>query len=517
MAARKKTSADSGGLPSLEDLLCHPQGFGLTTATPVQRAKCRIVEGRPLGALAEDPRVVKMVGGADAVAYLAQPQGKPQRVYDVSGIRGAKSLLIAALAVDASQKADLSRLGAGEIARYSILSTSIDIAQVSFNDHLVGKIMASPILKALVLDEPKSDSILLRHPSGRPVEIKVVAGARAGSTLVARWSIGLAADEAPRMHGDEAVVNFEDSVRAIEGRLLPGAQIYAPGSPWAPQGPIYAATVSRHGKPGPDLVVLRAPAYDLNPLWWTPERCAALKASNPDAYRTDVDAEFADPESAMLLAVDVEACTRQAPDTLPPVRGGDYCAAMDPATRGNAWTLVLLTRLEGRLRVALARQWVGSRAAPLSPASVLAEARALLRPYGCDLVYTDQYSSDALRDLGWSVGLSVVEKPWTSHNKILAFEGLKTRLSLRQIELPPDPQLRADLLAVRRRVTPSGISIVLPTTGDGRHADYAPALAMAASRYLDDPAPPPSPHLDDDERRFIAEQEEADRDPLAWM
>ncbi len=45
----------------------------------------------------------------------------------------------------------------------------------------------------------------------------------------------------------------------------------------------------------------------------------------------------------------------------------------------------------------------------------------------------------------------------------------------------------ADLLSLRKRVTQSGISIELPRTADGRHADYAPSIALAVEKRSDEP------------------------------
>lgn len=502
MAAAKKpaTAPAEPSALTLEGILTGSKGFGLTAATAVQRAVCRVIDGLQLGDLADHPRVIRALGGKEATAVpaaLLAPAGRPRKVFYIAGIRGAKTESIAAHAVRSALSVDVSRLSPGDVPRYSILSTSLDIAKVAFNDHLVGKIMASPVLRGLMLDEPTSDALLLRHPSGRPVEIKIVAGARAGATLVARWSAGMAADEAPRMHGDEAVVNFGDSMRAVEGRLLPGAQILAFGSPWAPEGPVYDTTITRWGTPGPDLVVIRAPAYDLNPVHWTPEACAQLLKESPDTYRTDVDAEFADPETALLSSVEVERAIRPGEVTLPARRGRQYAAAMDPATRGNAWTIAVAHIEGGKLVIDLARQWQGSKADPLSPRTVLGEMAALLRPYGVEFLLTDQWGFDFAREPASDVGLVLVEKTWTAASKLLAFDALRLRLSTDAIELPPDPTLRADLLSVRRRVTTNGVAIHLPTTGDGRHADYASALAMLAAEYIAEMSLPPPPPDDE--------------------
>ena len=45
-----------------------------------------------------------------------------------------------------------------------------------------------------------------------------------------------------------------------------------------------------------------------------------------------------------------------------------------------------------------------------------------------------------------------------------------------------DPDLLMDLRRVRRRTTQAGVTIDLVSTPDGRHCDYAPALALAIGR-----------------------------------
>ena len=131
--------------------------------------------------------------------------------------------------------------------------------------HLMGALSAPKIAplvvgKKLAEEEiPSSGMIALRHPSGRIVEIVVVAGKRAGGGLVSYWSAGVVFDEAPRMGGEaDGVVNFDDSRKSVIGRLLPGAQLWANGSPWAPLGPIHKAVETWHRKPG-RVLVLRAP------------------------------------------------------------------------------------------------------------------------------------------------------------------------------------------------------------------------------------------------------------------
>ncbi len=494
---------------TLERLLTHPSAFGLLTASPLQRAICRIADGLPLGELAEHPDVMAAIGDVASV-----PASRPLELLILSGIRTGKSLLAAALAVRAALTCDLSRLRAGEPVRVSVVSLTTDLARVVF-EHLVGTLTSKQALRALLVGEPTADTVNLRHPSGHVIEVKVVAGARAGASLVARWSAGVIFDEAPRMNGEEdGVVNFDDARRAALGRLLPGAQLVSIGSPWAPRGPVYEMVQERWRKPSAELVIIRAPAPLMNPVWWTRDRVEQLRRQDEQAYRTDVLGQFADPESSLFSSTEIERATRKGPLVLEREDGHSYAAAMDPGTRGNAWTLTVATRRRidvppqagtplgtpssSRVvtSIVLAKQWQGSKADPLSPDRVCSEIAAILRGYGVDGVWTDQLAADFLRYIVARHKLFIMPETITAPSKVAMFESLRTQIADGEVELPDDPQVRADLLSIRKRVTMNGIAIELPRTADGRHADYGPALALVVAegrRPVDPVDPGPKP------------------------
>jgi hypothetical protein len=309
--------------------------------------------------------------------------------------------------------------------------------------------------------------------------------------MVSDFHAGDIGDEVPRMVGEaDGAKNFDDMRLAAIARRLPGAQALWIGAPWAPFGPIYDTVKELHGRPNPQIVVIRGTGPALNPRWWTPERVAQMKTNPKDqqAYQTDVLGEFADPETTLITAAELEAVTRTLPLELPPQEGCHYVAAIDPATRGNAFTLVVLTRrADGVHSVVMVRQWQGSKVAPLSPDSVFREIGAVLRPYRVETVATDQWSTDANRDLARRHGLHLYERAWNQELKLERFEGMRLAIADRRVELSACPVLRADLLSIRRRVTQTGETIELPHTSDGRHADYAPALAMALGEHCPQP------------------------------
>ena len=468
---------------STEALVTSPAGFGIATASPAQRAICRILDGQPLAELAQHPDVLQLVGGAEAAAMLPSESGEaPTECCVLAAVRSLKTIMACAAALRMSQTVDVSRLGPGEIPRVSIVSLQLDVSAVP-QRILTETVRASSTLKRLLI-EATADLLVLRHPSGVPIEIANVAGAKAGSGLVARWSAGVIFDEAPRMNGaSDGVVNLDDARSAVLGRLLPGAQALYIGSPWAPYGPVYDLVQEHWGKPTRNVVVLRGTGPMLNPSWWTPERCAKLEAQDRAAYTTDVLGEFADPESGLLNPIAVRQCTREKPLELEPKQFAHYAAAVDLSGggAGNASTLVIVERVAGqgseqgpRFRVALAREWRGMR-----PEEYLKEMAAECRRYGVHRATADQFAGAANSDLARRYGLRLEVVPTTASSKVQDFTDLATHVHAGAIELSPEPTLQRDLLSVKRRTTQQGVAIVLPRTSDGRHCDYAPALASA--------------------------------------
>jgi hypothetical protein len=466
-------------IPTLETLLTDARFFGLTTATHVQRAKCRLVAGAPLRELALDPDVQDMIGG-DVASEL--PGVPPAEVLDISASRVGKTLFGAVLAVYASQTIDVSLVSLGDIIRFHVAALKLDGTR-PFMSHLLAHLEAKPALRSLVVGEPTLNQVNLRHPSGHVVEIVPVPIDRAGGSALSVFSAGAFVDEFPRMLGAlDAVKNVDHFRDGYASRPLPGAQFYATGSPWAPFGPAYDAVTAHFGRPSADLVVLRTTGRAANPLWWTEARCQELQRRNPTAYQTDERAQFADRESAMISATDYDAAARTSPSELEPAKGASDFAAIDPAARSNAFTLIV-GRRERRhdgttvVRVCKARQWV-PRGRALDLELVFSEIAREVRPHGIDVLHSDQFSIDSNDALARRYGLRIKQTAISSANKFEIFAELAVAIAARRYEPNDDAVVRNDVLSVRRRVTQSGLTVHLPASNDGRHADYASAAAL---------------------------------------
>lgn len=491
---------------TLETVLTHHKLFGLTTASNVQRALCRVADGLPLGDLAADEIVVKAFGGQDAVDALdamsrAHHGLGPKELYVVAAIRCGKSLLSAAIAVKIALTIDLTRLRLGkhDKARVSIISVDRDKAGAVM-DHLRSATerddgwLARYVVKK---PKPRPDRVLLRRNDGKLVEIVVAAGRKGGSSLVSRWTVAAVFDEAARMQGQEdGVVNFDDSRKAVIARLglIPGAMLVVVTSPWAARGPIYEAVDKNYGHPTIHRVVVCAPGPAMNPNTWTPEACEAERLRPDGAYETDVLGLFADPESGWLSAVAVNGNTRSAPAVRARPEGTlmyRYVAAMDPGVAGNAWTLVIAgveadpsgDEMKDKYHVALCWQKQGRPSEPLRAREVFAEMAPTLKAFGISSVYSDRWSGHLLAEIGDLAGVAVDVSQDAPEQTSKNYSDFRTLLLDGRLELAPDPVFRADLLSVRKKLLPGGAIKYAPMlTRDGRHGDYAPAAVLAIAR-----------------------------------
>lgn len=226
-------------------------------------------------------------------------------------------------------------------------------------------------------------------------------------------------------------------------------------------------------------VTAYAPTWEANPTV-TEAETRILEPDEAKWAREYKAVPQAEAESSLLSELLVDRATRQPPEPwdLPYREGWRYSAAMDPATRGNSWTLAIAAKgPDGKRRVAAAREWRGTPSFPLSPRNVLAEIAAILGEYGLRWVVTDQAAVDHLRDLA-PRGLSLIEAPWSPKTKQEAYEHVLKLLQAEALELHPEPKVKVDLLGIRKRLTRNGVSYELAEV-KGRHSDFAPAVALA--------------------------------------
>jgi hypothetical protein len=393
-------------------------------------------------------------------------------------------MIAAAKSFHTALTCDVAGLSPGDELRIPVLSVDKDSAHQTFQ-HIKGTIDASPLLRVHLAAESTADCVYLRHRSGRIVEIKVQAIAKYGSSLIGRWLCGIIFDEATRLAGtSDGVKNLTDSLHAIGGRMRPGSQIMIVGSPNVPFGPVFEMYQESFGRPSEKIIVVHGTGPQLNPTWWNPQRVEWTRINSPRVYQTDVLGKFADGEDQLFSSVIVDACVRKGPEVIAARPGHSYVAAIDPAMRGNAWTLVVLgcdgfdEKGEPSYYVALSKQWRGSKAQPLRPDVVLREIAREVKPYGLTDIWSDGHQIDSLQVIAEQEGITIAEAFTTQGDVVERIENIRILLESGRLELSPDRTLRADLLRVRRKVNQKTTVMSMPVTADGRHCDFVPALGL---------------------------------------
>lgn len=474
--------------------------FGIKL-TKVQRAICRAIDGYPIELLWQrDPDVRNAFLNRQPI-----PGERPREILFAAGIRGGKSMIAAAMGLDRAITCDLSGFSEKEQEPIMpILSVKKKNAKAVFG-HLV-KLLTKTAYGEFLVGKPVDESVTVRNQYGIDVQIQVVAGGRAAASLASYWLTGAIFDECFKMTGrDESVVNLEDALVEVRERVIDDCQIMYLGSKWRADGPAWrmyhsfqedAATAQR--------VVINATGPMLNPKLWNEKRVERLANSQDSndrlVYQTSVLGQFIEGEEDLLSPHDIEACTRDAPQEYKPQPGVIYKAAMDPATRRNAWTLVIGCQFEtGKLTVAVARQWVPTGKMRLVPEDVVADIAHLLAIYNIGVITTDQWCADFVQTLFRQHGVRIIESTPKGVDAFQELDAIRLAVQSRLIDLPPVPDVAKDLKRLVKRATAAGVRIFLPKTSDGRHCDFAPPLGCLVAN--------PPPLLKEKLRETISEEE----------
>lgn len=449
----------------------------MKTATPLQRAITRAAEGLPTQLPDDDVR-----------QYFGQePHAKPKLMVLVCGVRSGKSLMAVCAAFYSALTADLTQLLPHERSRVVIVAPTIANAETTFR-LLVGAVQTAPLLKGLIVGEIKTDHLTVRRTDGRLVDIMVVAAHRGAVSLRGTWLAGYVLEETAFFGVDAIgyVINAEELHRAAATRLVPNGQGWIISSPMGPQGLLYDLWKAHFGKPG-EICVVHAPTLAMNSVTVNANTIEEIRKRDPDAAAREYDALWSDSDLVLIPSTHLDAAER-AELEIPWTAGQSYCAAMDPATRGNAWTLVVASKYfeKPTQRIVLARQWIGSKQNPLDPDAVLAEQAQILSEYQLDRCATDQHAADANKAIARRHGLYLFDITATAADNVEIFTSMQTKFADGEVEIPADPAVRNDLLGIRKKVS-SRISIMLTKTPDGRHCDYAPPIARVLAMGCADP------------------------------
>ncbi len=413
------------------------------------------------------------------------PQGRRRTVAVQAGGRGGKtSRLLAPKALHAAWTVPLPTLGADEHAVALIVSSELVFARQALS-FCIGYVGQSPALSAALVGEPGADSLTLRRPDGKLVDVRVRAAGARGKGGRAFTLVGAFLDEACFFFDESGVVNDREIVRACSPRIVPGGQLWMVSTPWIEGvGVLEEELASSWGTHAETLAVRGVGTRALNPTWDpTGEIEAKERRTDPENADREIDAKA-------LTAGSTHFFSREAietifddrlPQQLPPRHGAQYAAGGDAGFTKNSSALAIVERTANdgeaaRYRLARLDERKPLPGLPLVPEAVAAEFADIFRPYGTREFVVDTHEIAKVRAALMAKGCSAVTAPPPTD----AFIAARTIIHEGRFKAAPNPRLRAQLRAVVAKPMPGGgTQIRSPKAADGSHGDLVSALVNA--------------------------------------
>lgn len=500
--ARATAAGTAAGHPKLQELtlevlLTDPE-LRAFPASRAQRALCRAADGLDVDELLS-PVETLFHFGQERLA----PRKRPRTVVLRTGVRAGKSL-IAALGLLLSilsckfrrapedgeiPGADgLVGVMPGELVRALIVAPLLKLSRAPLH-HLIGAMRASSVL-APMLVKAGAESCVIRRPDGAEVTVELVAASSGGANLRSTWLAGVIFDEAD-FHDDEAgAVNLPDNYRAAITRMLAGAQIWIPSSPWANSGPFHEMFTDAFGREGTSIA-FHSDTRSMNPTLSREDeenerrRDPDNAAREYDAIPLSANSPLFFPEEVMSLAFNA---TR--PMQLPAIPGTEHYAGGDLGFRKNSSALALARLCGDKVQLAYHEELRPEKGAPLIPSAVCKTFGETCARYGARSVRGDNWYVDTAREEFNKVKLpgggSLHYEEWapTPDATSTAFSTFKRLIVEGLIDLPDDPVLRLQMKATTTYVAAGKVLVRLPKQGRS-HGDVLMAIVLACAQVAE--------------------------------
>jgi len=397
------------------------------------------------------------------------------------GRRAGKTLLGAAAAVwDAALRGNLDRhLRRGE-RRYAVC-VAVNVAQARLFVSAARTLLeASPLLSSLV-ENQTDDRIDLSTGATIAAFPCTARGARG-------WPISLLLLDEFAHHVDGEGNIASDAVwRALTpstAQFGAEARILVASTPYGSDG-LFANLFDRaRDAEISDAAAHHATSAEMNPSLDSDFLRAEFER-DPDNFGAEYEARFLGSGGAFLRSDRIAAAVDER-DELDRLEAIDLLAGLDPGFTNDPFGVAIVGRdtiRPDRLRLVCAREWAPATYESLEERreiedSTLAGVVEVLRHYEVTRAVCDQHLAPAMVEYFGQRGIYVEPIPMTSTSKTLAFQELRERLNLGQLELYEHPALLAQLRRLKTRYRAGSASVVNPRVG-GSHGDLAQALAIA--------------------------------------
>lgn len=348
----------------------------------------------------------------------------------------------------------------------------------------------TPVYALLVAQDQRASMRALYRYASAPYELqpllRAVVSSRTESTLTLTTGCTIAAypcrpasirglrarvailDELAHFRSSENTPMDTEMLRAVRPTLATtGGKLVVLSSPYWSAGALYDLHRRHFGRADSSTLVWVGTAPAMNATL-PADYLQRLEAEDPEAYRSEVLAEFRQGLTALFDADAIAACVADWRE-LPPVDGVQYHGFSDPSGgRQDAFTLAIGHRDDDRAVVDCMRVWP----APFDPAAVIGEAARVLRSYGCQDVEGDRYAgafpAEAFRAHGITYRTAMLDRSGL-------YLELLPAVNAGRVILPHEPRLLRELRGLERRRGSAGRDRVDHVRG--AHDDAANAVA----------------------------------------
>ena len=413
---------------------------------------------------------------AKLTGRATEPLQLVEMLIAVVGRRGGKSRAMAALAAYIAGLCDHSGvLAPGERGVLLLIAPDQRQANILLN-YIKAVFEQSPLLNQLVAN---ATADALELTSGVSIEVRSASFRRLrGPTYIC-----VIADEAAFWYTEEFSSNSDreiiDAVRP--GLATTGGPLIIVSSPYARRGVLYEVYKTDFGADGdPLILVAKGDSRTFNPTL-SDKFLARAYERDPISAAAEYGAEFRTDLESFVAREIVEAAVILGRYELPPMKGVDYVAFLDPAggSGSDSMTLSIAHRENDKCVLDAVRE----RKPPFSPEVTVKEFAELLVNYGICNVTGDHWGGEFVREPFRNAG---IEYDLSEKTKNEIYRDALPLLNSGKIELLDHPHLTAQLCSLERRASRAGKdSIDHPP---GQHDDICnSALAALLAASAPDP------------------------------
>jgi hypothetical protein len=418
----------------------------------------KAIEGLPL--TSEELAIFKRHSGRQT----PRPGGYPESLAVVGRQSGKSQLSAAIQAVNAVRAAHDPALRGTYAATVGQDSRGATRAVFAYISEMFADV---PMLAGLVVSRT-ADTITLVND----VRIAVYP-CRPAALRGIRCSV-LCLDELAHYFATDARPVATEMLRAAKPTLLTThGRLVLLTTPYASVGPVFDLFRRHWGRDDSPMLVWKGTSLEMHP-GLDAAQLERLRADDPEAYESEINAEFRSGLSLLFDADAIEACVDPDVRERPFIEGVQYRAGVDLSGGRRDRAALAIAHRQGNVAVLdLLRVWP----APHDPATVIGEASETLKAYRISEPQSDAYAAEfatgAFRDKGISL------KPTTQDRSGL-FLSLLPMVNSGRVRLLDHPLLCRELTGLERRRGTSGKDRVDHRVGAHDDAAVAAAIALTA-------------------------------------